>query len=305
MRDVLRKMKPDCVEDIIALVALYRPGPMDNIPIYIDVKKGNKEADYLHPWLEDTLKETYGVIIYQEQVMQIAQILSGYSLGEADLLRRAMGKKIKEEMDKQRLRFVSGAKEKGVDEKQSGGIFDLVAKFAGYGFNKSHAAAYAFVSYQTAFLKANYPTEFMAAVMTYDMSNTDKLAIDIQEVKRLKIDLIPPCVNTSGVDFTVKNNQIFYALSAIKNVGGPAMEALVSEREKNGVFKDIYDFARRLDSGVMNKRTLEFLVKSGALDCFTENRRQILESLDLLVAEAVRIQSEKKAGQNSLFWWYR
>lgn len=301
MRDVLRKMKPDSIEDIIALVALYRPGPMDNIPIYIDVKKGKKEADYLHPWLEDTLKETYGVIIYQEQVMQIAQILSGYSLGEADLLRRAMGKKIKEEMDKQRLRFVSGAKDKGVSEKQSGGIFDLVAKFAGYGFNKSHAAAYAVVSYQTAYLKANYPTEFMAAVMTYDMSNTDKLAIDIQEVKRLKIDLIAPCVNKSGVDFTVKENKIFYALSAIKNVGGPAMEALISERQKNGLFKDIYDFARRLDSSVMNKRTLEFLVKSGALDCFTENRKQILESLDLLVAEAVRTQNEKKAGQNSLF----
>ncbi|MEM6603659.1 MAG: DNA polymerase III subunit alpha [Pseudomonadota bacterium] len=301
MRDVLRKMKPDSIEDIIALVALYRPGPMDNIPLYISVKKGEKEPDYLHPWLEETLKETYGVIIYQEQVMQIAQILSGYSLGEADLLRRAMGKKIKEEMDKQRERFVGGATEKNVDAQQAGFIFDLVAKFAGYGFNKSHAAAYAFVSYQTAYLKANYPTEFMAATMTYDMSNTDKLVIDIQEIKRLKIPLISPSVNTSGVDFTVKDGKIFYALAAIKNVGEAAMVSLVQEREQNGPFKDIYDFARRLDSGVMNKRTLEFLIKSGALDCFSSNRKQLLSSLDILVAESVRAHQEKTGGQNSLF----
>lgn len=301
MRDVLRKMKPDSIEDIIALVALYRPGPMDNIPLYITVKKGEKKADYLHPWLEETLKETYGVIIYQEQVMQIAQILSGYSLGEADLLRRAMGKKIKEEMDKQKLRFMQGAKEKGVHEKQAGSIFDLVAKFAGYGFNKSHAAAYAFVSYQTAYLKAHYPHEFMAATMTYDMQNTDKLVVDIEEVKRLKITLVPPCINQSFVDFHVADEKIFYALSAIKNVGEAAMHELVNEREKNGVFKDIRDFAHRMPSSVMNKRTMEFLIKSGALDCLNNNRKQVFESLDLLIAEAQHKQSEKETGQNSLF----
>lgn len=301
MRDVLRKMKPDSIEDIIALVALYRPGPMDNIPIYISVKKGDKKADYLHPWLEETLKETYGVIIYQEQVMQIAQILSGYSLGEADLLRRAMGKKIQAEMDKQKLRFMEGAKEKGVDEKQAGSIFDLVAKFAGYGFNKSHAAAYAFVSYQTAYLKAHYPHEFMAATMTYDMQNTDKLVVDIEEVKRLKIELVPPCVNQSFVDFHVADQKIFYALSAIKNVGEAAMQELVQEREQNGLFKDIRDFAHRMSSSVMNKRTMEFLIKSGALDCLNNNRKQVFQSLDLLIAESNQKQSEKQTGQNSLF----
>ena len=301
MRDVLRKMKPDCIEDIIALVALYRPGPMDNIPQYISVKKGEKKPDYLHPSLEETLKETYGVIIYQEQVMQIAQILSGYSLGEADLLRRAMGKKIKAEMDEQKLRFIEGAIAKGVDEKQAGGIFDLVAKFAGYGFNKSHAAAYAIISYQTAYFKANYPVEFMAATMTFEMSNTDKLVISKQEVDRSKLILIPPCVNLSGIDFVVKNQKIHYALSAIKNVGVSAMTHLVREREANGLYKDIYDFARRLDTTVINKRTLEFLAKSGAFDCFNGNRRQIIESLDVLVAESTHATFEKTGGQNSLF----
>lgn len=301
MRDVLRKMKPDRIEDIIALVALYRPGPMDNIPKYISVKRGDETADYLHPWLEDTLQETHGVIIYQEQVMKIAQILSGYSLGEADLLRRAMGKKIQAEMDQQRLRFVTGAVEKGVPRDQAGGIFDLVAKFAGYGFNKSHAAAYAFVSYQTAYLKANYPVEFMAAVMTFDMSNTDKLVIDKQELDRLQIKLVSPCVNKSDVLFSVKNNQIHYALCAVKNVGEAAMKQLVSERQKNGLFKNVTDFAKRLDTGVINKRTLEFLIKSGALDCFKLNRKQLLESIETILAESNRITTDAQSGQNSLF----
>jgi len=301
MRDVLRKMKPDRIEDIIALVALYRPGPMDNIPQYIAVKKGTEDADYLHPWLKEVLTETHGVIIYQEQVMQIAQILSGYSLGEADLLRRAMGKKIKAEMDKQRERFVSGAIEKKVDPDQAGSIFDLVAKFAGYGFNKSHAAAYALVSYQTAYLKANYPIEFMAAVMTFDMSNTDKLVIDKQEVDRLNIPLVPPCINQSDVAFSVKNKKIHYALCAIKNVGEAAMEHLVKEREAHGTYQNITDFAKRLDTGVINKRTLEFLIKSGALDCFKLHRKQLLESIDAIVAETNRTTSEAQSGQNSLF----
>lgn len=301
MRDVLRKMKPDRIEDIIALVALYRPGPMDNIPKYIAVKKGDDVADYLHPSLKQTLLETHGVIIYQEQVMQIAQILSGYSLGEADLLRRAMGKKIQAEMDEQRKRFVDGAIKQGVDKNQAGSIFDLVAKFAGYGFNKSHAAAYALVSYQTAYLKANYPVEFMAAVMTFDMSNTDKLVLDKQEVDRLQIALMPPCINHSDVLFSVKDNKIHYALCAVKNVGEAVMRQLVFEREKNGQFKDITDFAKRLDTGVINKRTLEFLIKSGALDCFKLNRKQLLESIDAIVAESNRTTNDAQSGQNLLF----
>ncbi|RME67306.1 MAG: DNA polymerase III subunit alpha, partial [Alphaproteobacteria bacterium] len=229
MRGVLTALKPDKLEDIIALVALYRPGPMDNIPSFIARKHGHEAIDYLHPWLEDVLKETYGVIIYQEQVMQIAQILAGYSLGEADLLRRAMGKKKQEEMDRQRARFISGAKMKGVDGAQASFIFDLVAKFAGYGFNKSHAAAYAVIAYQTAYLKANYPVEFLAASMTYDMHNTDKLAAFAAEARRLAIPVLPPCVNRSGVDFTVErpdaapDGAIRYALAAIRNVGATAM----------------------------------------------------------------------------------
>ena len=219
MRDVLRKLKPDRFEDIIALVALYRPGPMDNIPTFIACKRGLEEPDYLHPWLEELLRETYGVIIYQEQVMQIAQILSGYSLGEADLLRRAMGKKIQAEMDMQKTRFVEGAVEKGVDKKKSESIFELVNKFAGYGFNKSHAAAYALVAYQTAYLKANYPVEFMAASMTLDMGNTDKLFVFKEEVDRMGIELLPPSVNRSGVGFRVEDAKIRYSLAAIKNVG--------------------------------------------------------------------------------------
>ncbi len=301
MRDVLRKMKPDRIEDIIALVALYRPGPMDNIPKYIAVKKGDDTADYLHPSLKQTLLETHGVIIYQEQVMQIAQILSGYSLGEADLLRRAMGKKIQAEMDEQRIGFVTGAVNKGVDAHQAGSIFDLVAKFAGYGFNKSHAAAYALVSYQTAYLKANYPVEFMAAVMTFDMSNTDKLVLDKQEVDRLQVVLMPPCINQSDVLFSVKENKIHYALCAIKNVGEAVMRQLVDERTKNGIFTDITDFAKRLDTGVINKRTLEFLIKAGALDCFKFNRKQLLESIDGIVAESNRSTSDAQSGQNLLF----
>jgi DNA polymerase-3 subunit alpha len=212
-----------------------------------------------------------------------------------------MGKKIKAEMDKQRERFVEGAIKKGVDAEQAGGIFDLVAKFAGYGFNKSHAAAYALVSYQTAYLKANYPVEFMAAVMTFDISNTDKLVIDKQEIDRLKITLIPPCVNQSNITFSAKNNKIHYALCAIKNVGEAAIGQLVAEREKNGIFKNITDFAKRLDTGVINKRTLEFLIKSGAMDCFKLHRKQLLESIDAIVSESNRTLNENQSGQNSLF----
>ncbi|MDX5359690.1 MAG: DNA polymerase III subunit alpha [Alphaproteobacteria bacterium] len=301
MRDALRRLKPDCIEDIIALVALYRPGPMDNIPKYIACKQGDEEPDYLHPKLEPILKETYGVIIYQEQVMQIAQVLSGYSLGEADLLRRAMGKKIKEEMDKQKARFVSGAVDLGVDRGQADGIFDLVAKFAGYGFNKSHAAAYALVAYHTAYLKANYPVEFMAALMTLDMGNTDKLNLFKQELDRLSIPVLPPDVNHSEVEFVPQDGAVRYALGAIKNVGASAMQALVDQRRGNGQFRSVEDFARRLDPRLINKRALENLIRAGALDSLEGNRARLFHSADKLMGEAQRAAEERVSNQDSLF----
>ena len=247
MRDALRQLKADKIEDIIAMVALYRPGPMDNIPSFIARKHGREKVDYLDPKLEEVLTETYGVIIYQEQVMEIAKILSGYSLGDADLLRRAMGKKIKAEMDAQRERFVGGAVERGLTETKASDIFDLVAKFAGYGFNKSHAAAYALVAFQTGYLKANHPVEFLAASMTLDMANTDKLNIFKQELNRLDIELLPPDINKSGVDFTVEKLEdntkaVRYALAAIKNVGAQAMADVVRERQENGPFGNLFDF---------------------------------------------------------------
>ena len=305
MQDVLRGLKPDTLEDIIAVVALYRPGPMDNIPYYIARKHGREEPDYMHPMLKPILEETYGIMIYQEQVMQLAQIMSGYSLGGADLLRRAMGKKIAEEMEKQRSLFVDGAEKNNVDRQQASDIFDQVAKFASYGFNKSHAAAYALVAYQTAYLKANYPVEFMAALMTLDMHNTDKLAIFKQEVERLKIEILPPCVNKSGVAFTVENHggvrKIRYALAAIRNVGDAAMESLVNAREDQGEFKDLTDFASRIDSRALNKRLLENLVRAGALDCLHENRRVMFENVDKILAVSQREMQARNNDQISMF----
>src|SRR5690349_3795745 len=251
MRDMLRKLRPDRFEDIIAVVSLYRPGPMENIPKYIAVKHGEEAPDYLHPSLEPILKETHGIMIYQEQVMQIAQVLSGYTLGGADLLRRAMGKKIKAEMDAQHALFVKGAVERNVDANLADHIFDQVAKFAGYGFNKSHAAAYALVAYQTAWLKANYPVEFLAASMTLDLGNTDKLNVFRQELNRLGIKLLTPDINRSGVAFGVEETRegaaIRYALAAVKGVGAQAMEAILAERRSGGKFKTLFDFARRAD----------------------------------------------------------
>jgi len=308
MRDMLRQMKPDCFEDIIALVALYRPGPMENIPHYIACKHGREKPDYLHPSLEGILKETFGVMIYQEQVMQIAQTLSGYSLGGADLLRRAMGKKIKAEMDAQRENFIQGAVDRGVDKSQAAMIFDQVDKFAGYGFNKSHAAAYALVAYQTAWLKANHPVEFMAASMTLDLGNTDKLNVFRQEVMRLRIPLLPPDVNASGVAFTVEpprgsqaTGSVRYALAAIKGVGAQAMQAVVAERTANGRFRDVADFVSRLGNKVVNRRQLESLVKAGAFDGIHRNRRQLFEGIDTLVRLAGAAESERDANQTNLF----
>ncbi|ACI98624.1 DNA polymerase III subunit alpha [Rhodospirillum centenum] len=307
MRDVLRRMKPNRIEDIIALVSLYRPGPMDNIPKYIKVKFGEEAPDYMHPSLEPILKETFGIMVYQEQVMQIAQVLAGYSLGGADLLRRAMGKKIKEEMEKERAKFIAGAKEKmGVDEEHSGLIFDQVNKFAGYGFNKSHAAAYALVAYQTAYLKANFPVEFMAATMTYDLGNTDKLNQFKQELDRLRVRLLPPDINRSGERFTVEvmpngDRAVRYALAAIKGVGLPAMEAVVAERRANGPFRDIFDFARRVDTGAINKRMMEKLVCAGAFDALNAHRHQLFAGLDTIMRFAQSEAQQRESGMASLF----
>jgi len=301
MRSTLRAMKPDTLEDIIALVSLYRPGPMENIPTYIERKQGLQKPDYLHPLLEGVLKETYGVIIYQEQVMQIAQILSGYSLGEADLLRRAMGKKKKEEMDLQRKRFIDGAKEKNVDASKASSIFDLVQKFAGYGFNKSHAAAYAYIAYQTAWLKANYPAEFLAASMSLDRANTDKLAIFLKEARRSEVDVLPPHINHSKADFSVKDGAIVYALSAIKNVGEGAMAHIADERIKNGPFKDLIDFSERVDLKLIGKRSLENLARAGAFDGLSASRAQGFASAELLLRASAAYQDEQKSDQGGLF----
>lgn len=287
MRDTLRKMRCGSIEEITALISLYRPGPMDNIDTYVDRKFGRAEIDMLHPSLEPVLRETYGVIIYQEQVMQIAQILSGYSLGEADLLRRAMGKKKKEEMDLQKARFISGAKEKGVPEKQSDSIFELVNKFAGYGFNKSHAAAYAFISYQTGWLKANHPVEFFAANMSLDITNTDKLAVFYQDARQFGVTIRPPDINRSKADFDVENGEVLYALGAIRNVGLEAMHSVVAVREAGGPFKDIFDFLERIDPRAVNKRAIENLARAGAFDSIHPNRAQIIQSADLLIAHAL------------------
>ncbi len=301
MRESLRKLRPDRFEDIVAMVALYRPGPMDNIPTYIARKMGEEEVDYLHPLLEPILKETYGVIIYQEQVMQIAQVLSGYSLGEADLLRRAMGKKNKEEMARQKARFVEGALEKGVERAQAEFIFELVDKFAGYGFNKSHAVAYALLAYQTAWLKANHPIAFLAATMTLDMGNTDKLAVFAREARRAGIVIEPPCVNASDVEFAAEEGAIRYSLAALKNIGRQAVEHIRAERESGGPFRDLADFARRISPRAVNKRALETLAAAGAFDALNANRAEVHANIDTMLALAQRTAADREAGQDDLF----
>jgi len=306
MRDALRKLKPDTFEDLIALGALYRPGPMDNIPTYIGCKHGVLKPNYLHPSLEPILNKTFGVIIYQEQVMEIAQVLAGYTLGAADLLRRAMGKKIIEEMDAQRALFVNGAVERGVEKQQATYIFDLVAKFAGYGFNRSHAAAYALISYQTAYLKANYPVEMLVALMNTEIDDTDKVSYFIQEAKNLGIKVISPDINRSEPYFTIIYDEsgvgmILYGLAALKNVGVGAMQSLCENRHQYGVFKDISDFISRCDPKVMNKRQLEHLIKAGVFDFLHGNRRQLFESIDVLTKYSNIANQEKDTKQISLF----
>ncbi len=300
MRRALIDMRPDRFEDIIALVALYRPGPMANIPTYCMRKHGVEQPDYIHPKLEEILRETYGVIVYQEQVMQAAQVLSGYSLGEADLLRRAMGKKIRSEMKAQRDRFVSGATARGVQSGQAEAIFELLERFADYGFNKSHAAAYALVAYQTAYMKANYPVEFMAASMTLDAGNTDKLAEFRAEAERLGIKVEPPSVNRSGVEFDVAGNTIYYALAALRGVGRQAVESVIAARADRP-FQNLADFARRINPRAINKRVLESLVAAGAFDALEPNRARAFASVDIVLAAAQRAFENTAIGQSELF----
>jgi len=300
MRKALIGMKPDRIEDIIALVALYRPGPMENIPTYNARKHKEEEIASIHPMIDHLVAETQGVIVYQEQVMQIAQELAGYSLGEADLLRRAMGKKIRAEMDAQRARFVSGAVAKGLAKPQADFIFDLLAKFADYGFNKSHAAAYAVVSYQTAYLKAHYPVEFLAASMTLDMGNTDKLAEFRQDALRLGIDVVPPSVKTSYRDFEVEENRIFYALAAIKGVGDGAVEHIVAKRREK-LFADLEDFCERVDPRIVGKRVFESLILAGALDCFGHDRAAMMAGLERMMGLASRAAEDAAMGMIDMF----
>src|SRR5215510_11640979 len=300
MRRALVDMRPDRLEDLIALVALYRPGPMANIPTYCARKHGEEEPDYIHPKLEPVLRETYGVIVYQEQVMQAAQLLAGYSLGEADLLRRAMGKKIRSEMQKQRSRFVSGCVERDIERGQAEAIFELLARFADYGFNKSHAAAYALVAYQTAFMKANYPVEFVAASMTLDMGNTDKLSEFRAEAERLGVKVESPSVNRSGVDFEVEGSTIHYALAALKGVGRQAVEAIVEARGQRP-FADLSDFAARINPRAVNKRVLESLAAAGAFDALEGNRARVFAAVDAVLATAQRAYDDVAVGQSELF----
>ena len=301
MKDALRRLQPNCIEDIIALVALYRPGPMENIPKFCDVKNGRIERAFIHPSIDDLLDETQGIIVYQEQVMEIARRMAGYSLGEADLLRRAMGKKIKSAMDSEKPRFLNGSRENNIDEKTANFVWDLLEKFANYGFNKSHAAAYAVVSYQTAWLKANHPVEFMAAVMNSDIHNTEKLRKYRVELSSMGIDLRPACINESGSMFGVNGTKIYYALGALKNVGIEAMQRVQDERDRNGTYKDIGDFARRIDLKKLGKRSMETLIRAGAFDSLHPIRQQLFCSLDTIVGYSSSCFNERTSNQTNLF----
>jgi DNA polymerase-3 subunit alpha len=301
MRSMLRQLRPEKFEDIIAAVALYRPGPMDLIPSYVERRHGRQKIDYAHQLLEIILKETYGIIVYQEQVMQIAQEMAGYSLGKADLLRRAMGKKIPEEMAKHREIFITGAADKDVSKEKAGEIFDLMEKFANYGFNKSHAAAYALVAYQTAFLKAHYFKEFMAANLTLDLNNTDKVSQHIAECRKNGVAVLPPDINESSFEFVVTAEGIRFGLGAIKNVGKGAVEAVLAERNEKGPFKDLASFLDRVALSRVNKRVVESLIKAGAFDKLHANRRAMFDVLELLLEDAQRHARNRLDSQASLF----
>ncbi len=305
MRRTLAAVRPTCFEDIIALVSLYRPGPMDNIPSFGARKNGREPIVYPHPLLETILAETYGIFVYQEQVMQAAQILAGYSLGEADLLRRAMGKKIQAEMDAQRARFVSGCADKAISEAKANELFDLIDKFAGYGFNKSHAAAYALIAYHTAWLKAHHKAEFYAASMCYDMHQTDKLAIFIDDMRRMGVECLGPCVNHSEAEYSVEASgdglAVRYALGALKGVGEKAMEQLVDERKAKGPFKSLEDFSDRIDPRLINRRQLESLAGGGAFDMIEGERAGVFAAAETILAHASSAADQRESGQGGLF----
>ncbi len=303
MKDLIRRLQPDCFDDITALVALFRPGPLQSgmVDDFIDRKHGRSQVTYLHPMLEEVLKPTYGVILYQEQVMQIAQTMSGYTLGGADILRRAMGKKKPEEMAKQRSIFVDGAEKNGIPGNDAAAIFDLIEKFAGYGFNKSHSAAYALLSYQTAWLKAHYPAEFMAAVLSADMENTDKVVILYNECKNMGLKIHAPDINTSSHKFGVKSGEIVYGLGAIKGLGLSAIEIIIEEREKGGAYKTLFDLCNRVDLRKVNRRALEVVIKAGVLDCFGVGRAALLASLEKALKQAEQNKKNQAAGQADMF----
>ena len=301
MMDALRRMKPTCIEDIVALVALYRPGPMENIPAYCEVKNGQRAIESIHPTIDAILKETQGIIVYQEQVMQIAQVMAGYSLGGADLLRRAMGKKIAEEMARERPKFIEGAREThGISAEKAGEVFDLLEKFANYGFNKSHAAAYAVVSYRTAWLKTNHPVEFMAGVMNCDIHLTDKLAVYKRELDRMGIETVPPCINRSLASFGATGGKVIYGLGALKNVGVEAMR-LITVARGDRPFATIFDFARRVDLKRIGKRPMEMLARAGAFDQLNRNRARMFDSIDLLTTYSTAVQEAAHSVQGGLF----
>ena len=300
MKDMLKQARPDCFEDIVALVALYRPGPMDLIPEFCRRKLGSQKVTYPHPATESILKETYGIAVYQEQVMQIAQTVAGYSLGSADLLRRAMGKKKKEEMDAQRTDFIKGATKSNLNERQANALFDLLEKFAGYGFNKSHAAAYAKIAYQTAYLKVHHTSSFLAASMSADMNNTDNIHLLFDDCKINNVELLPPDINQSLYKFTPLNkNQILYGLGAIKGTGDSSIDLIIDERKNNGPYESLFDFTSRLDLRKVNRRVIESLIRSGAFDKIEPNRASLLASVNLAINMAD--QSQKEAGQKGLF----
>ena len=301
MREAIKQMKPNKFDDIIALVALYRPGPMSNIPTYNDCKHGRQTPDYLHPLLEEILKPTYGVIIYQEQVMQIAQKLSGFTAGQADLLRRAMGKKKRAELEKQKQGFIEGALKNGIAKDVAAGIFLKIEPFAEYGFNKSHAAAYAIISYQTAFLKTYYPKEFIAASMTMDISNQNKLSEFYEELKRLNVEITRPDINECYADFRTVDDKFYYALGGIKAVGFEAISNVVKERTENGNFKSINDFLNRVNPKDMNKLQLEGLVKAGAFDSINNNRQSLFKSIPNFILKTKNMFENKSANQIDLF----
>ena len=301
MRDAIKQMKPNKFDDIIALVALYRPGPMSNIPIYNDCKNGIKEPDYIHPTLKEILKPTYGIIIYQEQVMQIAQTLAGFTAGEADILRRAMGKKKKAELDKQKERFINGALKNNITKDVASFVFTKIEPFAQYGFNKSHAAAYALIAYQTAYLKTYHKEDFIAATMSTELTNTSKLREFVEELKRLDIEIIRPSINRSFAEFKAIDGKLFYGLGAIKSVGFEAISNILKEREKNGKYKTFADFINRTDAKNVNKLQLEGLVKSGVFDEFDKDRSKIVNSIPKIIQQIKNINDDKEKNQSSLF----